>query len=538
MYVQHHENLMQSIIMKAILIARVSTEEQREAGNSLPAQIVRLEKYCQNKGFIIIQVCSFDESAYTDDRSEFDNIIDLIIEQKEKIVVCCDKVDRLSRNVFDKRISLLYEKALKDDIELHFVSDSQIINSRISAVEKFQFSISLGLAKYYSDAISDNVKRAMEQKIRKGEWPGKAPFGYKNITKPDGSTDIILDEYEARIIATAFELYNSHAYSIDLLLEKMKKEYNVTWARSYVAKILDNPFFHGEMLIKDKTYPHRYPPIISKELFDSVQAVKAGFNKKPFKYAGKPYIYRGLIRCGDCGLAVTPEKHKGFVYYHCTQYNGKHGGKWLREEAITEQIGLVFKNLIMPTELLEQITQTLNAVHQDKVEFHNKELDKLTREQKTITKMMDNLYVDKLKGSITNNEYDRFHQTFREQAADINLRLAQLQEAENNYFITAKYLLDLTSRAHELFMSSEVEEKRHLIKLILSNLELKGEKIVYDVLSPFDLILKCSDHPLWLGRKDSNLRMSVPKTDALPLGDAPTDFLVVSRFLLHRYYVR
>jgi hypothetical protein len=26
----------------------------------------------------------------------------------------------------------------------------------------------------------------------------------------------------------------------------------------------------------------------------------------------------------------------------------------------------------------------------------------------------------------------------------------------------------------------------------------------------------------WLGRQDSNLGMSVPKTDALPLGDAPT----------------
>lgn len=34
--------------MKAILIARVSTEEQKEAGNSLPAQIARLERYCQN----------------------------------------------------------------------------------------------------------------------------------------------------------------------------------------------------------------------------------------------------------------------------------------------------------------------------------------------------------------------------------------------------------------------------------------------------------------------------------------------------------
>lgn len=28
---------------------------------------------------------------------------------------------------------------------------------------------------------------------------------------------------------------------------------------------------------------------------------------------------------------------------------------------------------------------------------------------------------------------------------------------------------------------------------------------------------------MWLGRQDSNLGMSVPKTDALPLGDAPTD---------------
>ena len=30
----------------------------------------------------------------------------------------------------------------------------------------------------------------------------------------------------------------------------------------------------------------------------------------------------------------------------------------------------------------------------------------------------------------------------------------------------------------------------------------------------------------WLGRQDSNLGMSVPKTDALPLGDAPTAGLV------------
>ncbi len=47
--------------------------------------------------------------------------------------------------------------------------------------------MSLGLAKYYSDAISDNVKRAQEQMLRKGIWVSKAPFGYKNIEKHDGT---------------------------------------------------------------------------------------------------------------------------------------------------------------------------------------------------------------------------------------------------------------------------------------------------------------------------------------------------------------
>jgi site-specific DNA recombinase len=82
-------------------------------------------------------------------------------------------------------------------------------------------------------------------------------------------------------------------------------------------------------------------------------------------------------------------------------------------------------------------------------------------------------------------------------------------------------VLQLASRAYELFKSSEVEEKRQLIKLVLSNLRVEGEKVLWDVIKPFDLITKSSDCNLWLGREDSNLRMTVPKTVALPLGDAP-----------------
>ena len=112
--------------MKAIILARVSTEEQREAGNSLPAQISRMERYCKEKGFEIVRTFSFDESAYKTKRDEFDKILEYLKTNKEKIAICFDKVDRLSRNVFDKRVSTLYEKAVNDEIEFLMIKKKKL----------------------------------------------------------------------------------------------------------------------------------------------------------------------------------------------------------------------------------------------------------------------------------------------------------------------------------------------------------------------------------------------------------------------------
>lgn len=62
-----------------------------------------------------------------------------------------------------------------------------------------------------------------------------------------------------------------------------------------------------------KLINHVYEPLISKELFDKVQKVLKTRKKERFckeqKYAGIPFVFRGLITC-KCGCAITPEHHK------------------------------------------------------------------------------------------------------------------------------------------------------------------------------------------------------------------------------------
>lgn len=491
--------------MKSILISRVSTEEQKEAGNSLPAQISRLKKYSQNKGFEFYKEFSFDESAYKEKRDDFDQILDFIIEQKEKVAVCFDKVDRLSRNIFDKRVSTLYEKALRDEVELHFVSDGQTINSKLSAVEKFNFSISLGLAKYYSDAISDNVKRAQEQMLRMGTYPSRPPYGYKRVPISKDKTEIVIDEFASGVVIKAYEWYATEAFSMELLRKKIKKVYGVDWSHGFIDIVLKDRFYTGIMTWNkgknnESKHPHKYPKIISNELFSRVQKIKAGFNKKRFKYAGIPYMYRGLLRCADCGLSITPEKQKGHVYYHCTQYNGKHGAAWLREEVITEQLGQVFKSLQLPEEVLQEITEALRTTHESKINFRQQQFDKLNKDHELYVRRIEKIYVDRLDGRITDDEYDSYYQSFREKLNEVDTSLAMLQEAEDNYYLTAAYLLELANRAYDLFVDSEVEEKRQLIKLVLQNLRVDGEKVRYEAIKPFDALLNYSDDQLMLPR--------------------------------------
>ena len=505
--------------MKAVILARVSTEEQKEAGNSLPAQLHRLQEYCKKRGFDIVETFSFDESAYKDKRDEFDKILEYLDKTKEKVAVCFDKVDRLSRNVFDKRVSLLYEKAIADTIELHFASDGQVINSSISAVEKFQFGMSLGLAKYYSDAISDNVKRALEQKLRNGEWTGQTRVGYLN-TRENDKSNFVLDPAQSDNVRKLFELYATGNYSVKTLLVEISKiglrgRSGKTLSPSMIHKMLKDKFYIGIMTAKGKEYPHKYPTIVPRSVFEQVQGILASYQKKSIKFASKPFALRGLVRCEKCGCTITPElkikknnPNNRYIYYSCSNFKGKCERVWVREEKLLEPIKEILGNMKMPQNRSDEVVTQLKAINENKNEYHEKAIHQLQAEYNRIQTNLDRMIDLRIEGSITQEIYDKKLTEYKEKQHDINIRMEEYTRADENFHIVANTVLSLANRALDIFESSEVNEKRQLLNFLLQNCRLSGKNLSFELKAPFDAIQKYAHHPTMLRRQDSNLRPS------------------------------
>ena len=144
-----------------------------------------------------------------------------------------------------------------------------MIGDRTSNTDKFLFGINVGIAKYYSDIISQNVKRAFEQKRMNGEFIGKAPYGYLSIKDKDGKRKLIKDKEREKIIKDVFYLDDKNLSKSEIL-KKIRERYpnhiiqtHNKRDKFFVYKILKNEnFYRGFMMCNGKKYPHRYERIL------------------------------------------------------------------------------------------------------------------------------------------------------------------------------------------------------------------------------------------------------------------------------------
>jgi hypothetical protein len=104
---------------------------------------------------------------------------------------------------------------------------------------------------------------------------------------------------------------------------------------------------------------------------------------------------------------------------------------------------------------------------------------------------------------ITQDEYDKKARSFNQRRLEIDILRKQHTNADMDFALTVTNLLNLASRASELFESSKVDQKRQLISFVVSNLRLNGKKVLYDLKKPFEALVACSESSEWLHRLEA-----------------------------------
>ena len=226
---------------KYFLYARKSTDVEDKQVLSIEAQTVELRAIAKKEGLTIIEELIEKKSAKVPGRKIFNSMLDRIVKGEAQGIVSWHP-DRLARNSVDGgRIIYLLDTgqlaALKFP-QFWFESTPQ---------GKFMLNIAFGQSKYYVDSLSENVKRGLRQKARRGEYSGIAPLGYINDLR---TKTVVIDKEQAKIVRQAFELYaqgNSRLEDISSFLA----QHNITsrngkpLKRDRISFILSNPFYFG-----------------------------------------------------------------------------------------------------------------------------------------------------------------------------------------------------------------------------------------------------------------------------------------------------
>jgi site-specific DNA recombinase len=278
----------------AVIYARVSSREQEKEGFSIPAQLKLLHQYASEKGLTVTQEYVDVETAKKAGRTGFMEMMRFFKKQvKAKTpqhpcsILLVEKTDRLYRNLKDW-------VTLDDlDLEIHLVKENVILSWDSRSSEKFMHGIKVLMAKNYIDNLPEEVKKGMLEKAEQGQYPSKAPLGYKNNTR----THVIdVDPDTAPLVQELFRLYATQRYSLKQLAT-MAYDMGIGYRKSgrpftpeSLEKILKNPLYYGYFRWDGHLHQGIHEPLISRALFDATQAAFRRHNK-PRKQ--KPPLRKG-----------------------------------------------------------------------------------------------------------------------------------------------------------------------------------------------------------------------------------------------------
>lgn len=387
----------------AVIYARYSSHNQRE--ESIEDQVLDCLKYALAEA-VKVQGVYIDKaiSGRTDDRASFREMIK-DAGRKDWSVVIVWKIDRFGRNRYD--IATYKMKLKKQGIEVRYAKERIPTGPEGILLE----SMLEGLSEFYSESLSQNVKRGCHGNALAAKSNGsRPPLGIK----VDEHRHYTPDPETAPIVELIFTLFNEGHSSADIRDYLNARGYRTShgneFGKSAVSQILHNTAYIGTYKYADVIIENAFPAVVSRELWDEVQS-KLGRRSKLHgrKKNAVNFILTTKIFCGGCGSAFLGESgtsHTGKVYryYKCIGRKlSKYGNgctmralkkKWIEDVVVSEAHRLLHDkaniaylvNLVLGAQEQDNDTAQLESLQAELAEVE-RELQNLLRaiEQGIIT---------------------------------------------------------------------------------------------------------------------------------------------------------
>lgn len=290
--------------IRAGIYVRVSTDEQRDQGFSIDAQLRSLEEYCVKKEYTIVDV--YNDAGYSAKnliRPDMQKLLKDIVEGKlDKLVAI--KVDRLTRSSNDGQWLLNHCTEHGVDIELVYEAyDVSTINGEM------MYSMSLIFGQRERKEIGARTKRGLEEMVLQKKHPSIVPFGYKR-NEETGRLEI--DPVNSLYVKEIFELCASGRSLRSIAYEMQEKCFqNFTSVENKIYTIIKNPIYTGtyhfgrtqrkkeEIIIVD----NYCEPIIDEDLHS--RAMRWLEKNKHPNYGTHVHLFSSLVKCPECGKIMS-----------------------------------------------------------------------------------------------------------------------------------------------------------------------------------------------------------------------------------------
>jgi len=464
---------------KYFLYTRKSTEDDDHQIMSIEAQLFELREFASRENLQILQEFTESKSAKKPGRPIFAEMIERIENSREPMGIISWHPDRLARNSVDGG-KIIYLVDIGKIVSLRFPT----FWCEPTAQGLFMLQVAFGQSKYYSDNLVENIKRGIRQKLRRGEWLTKAPFGYINNPK---TRQIEPHPIHSRVIVLAFEEYAKGTYTIEKLAEFLA-DHGVTTkqgtplGKASVVRVLTNRAYLGFVKHNGEYHDGSFERILSPTLFEAVQKVLAGKRKPRRENLPTNFPLTKLMRCGECGGWVTAQHSINrwgtiYKYYHCTKKHGKCSQPYLQEPALATQFQSLLQTVSLPLEEIDGMEKQVNQWEQESISSRGTVARQWKNQREEVQIKLDRLVSVYLDNDIERDIYLKRKDALMRQRAELDEQLQTGgQPRKNSLEPLRRFVLSLR-QAKKLAEEENQREWRNFFLSIGSNPMLKDKTL-------------------------------------------------------------